>query len=93
MEGGIVDGLSAALFSKITIANGAVEQSNFHDYRFMRMAEAPEISVHLISSDGPIGGVGEAGVPAVAPAVANAIFIATGKRVRRLPLSDAGLRI
>jgi isoquinoline 1-oxidoreductase beta subunit len=93
MEGGIVDGLSAALFSKITIANGAVEQSNFHDYRFMRMAEVPEINVHLISGDAPIGGVGEAGLPAVAPAVANAIFAATGKRVRRLPISDAGFHV
>ncbi len=77
----------------ITIANGAVEQSNFHDYRFMRISEAPEIDVHLISSDGPIGGVGEAGVPAAAPAVANAIFAATGKRIRRLPITDAGFRI
>lgn len=93
MEGGIVDGLSAALFSKITIANGAVEQSNFHDYRFIRMAEVPEISVHLLASDAPIGGVGEAGLPATAPALANAIFAATGKRIRRLPITDEGFRV
>jgi isoquinoline 1-oxidoreductase beta subunit len=93
MEGGIIDGLSAALFSKITIANGAVEQSNFHDYRFIRMAEVPDINVHLISSDAAIGGVGEAGLPATAPAVANAIFAAIGKRIRRLPIADAGFRV
>ena len=93
MEGGVVDGLSAALFGKITIADGAVQQSNFHDYRFIRMAEVPEINVHLISGDAPIGGVGEAAVPAVAPAVANATFAATGKRIRRLPMADAGFRV
>ncbi len=93
MESGVIDGLSAALFGKITIADGAVEQSNFHDYRFIRMAEVPEIDVHLISSDAPIGGVGEAGLPAAAPAVTNAIFAATGKRIRRLPIVDEGFRV
>ncbi|MFK7957056.1 MAG: molybdopterin cofactor-binding domain-containing protein [Lysobacterales bacterium] len=93
MEGGVIDGLSAALFSKITIADGAVEQSNFHDYRFIHMSETPEISVHLVEGDGPLGGVGEAAVPAIAPAVANAIFAATGRRIRRLPIIDAGFEI
>lgn len=93
MEGGVIDGLSAALFSKITLAEGAVEQGNFDDYAFIRMAQVPEIDVHLISGDAPLGGVGEAAVPAIAPAVANAIFAATGKRVRRLPLVDEGFRV
>jgi isoquinoline 1-oxidoreductase beta subunit len=93
MEGGVIDGLSAALFSKVTLADGAVEQSNFDNYRFIRLAEAPEIDVHLISGEAPLGGVGEAAVPAIAPAVANAIFAATGKRVRRLPLVDEGFRV
>lgn len=93
MEGGIIDGLSAALFSKITIADGAVQQSNFHDYRYIRISEVPEVNVHLISGDGPMGGVGEAAVPAAAPAVANAIFAATGKRIRRLPFADAGFTV
>ena len=93
MESGIIDGLSAALFSKITIVDGAVQQSNFHDYRFIRMGEVPEIDIHLISGDAPLGGVGEAAVPAIAPAVVNAIFSATGKRIRRLPIVDAGFQV
>lgn len=93
MEGGIIDGLSAALFSKVTIADGAVEQGNFDDYPFIRLSQVPEITVHLLSGDGPIGGVGEAAVPAIAPAVANAVFAAAGKRIRKLPMLDEGLRI
>jgi len=93
MEGGIIDGLSAALFSKVTIADGAVQESNFDNYRFIRLAEVPEIDVHLLSGDGPLGGVGEAAVPAIAPAVANAVFAASGKRLRKLPMLDEGIRI
>ncbi len=93
MEGGVIDGLSAALFGKITIAQGAVEQSNFHDYRFIKMNEVPQIQVHLISADEPLGGVGEAAVPAIGPAVVNGIFAATGRRLRRLPIVDAGFTI
>lgn len=93
MEGGVIDGLSAALFGKITIENGAVTQSNFHDYRLLRMSEVPEVDVHLISGDAPLGGVGEAAVPAAGPAVCNAIFAATGKRIRRLPIIDAGFQL
>ncbi|MEE8307180.1 MAG: molybdopterin cofactor-binding domain-containing protein, partial [Gammaproteobacteria bacterium] len=93
MQGGVVDGLSAALFGKVTIADGAVQQSNFHDYRFIRMSEVPEIDIHLISGDALVGGVGEAAVPAAGPAVCNAIFAATGKRIRRLPIIDAGFRL
>ncbi|MEM7704298.1 MAG: molybdopterin cofactor-binding domain-containing protein [Pseudomonadota bacterium] len=93
MEGGITDGLSAALFSKVTIADGRVEQSNFHDYRFIRLSEVPDIDVHLISSGEPVGGVGEAAVPAVAPALVNAIFAASGRRIRQLPIVDSGLTV
>lgn len=86
MEGGIIYGLTAALFGEITIEKGTIRQSNFHDYRMLRMEEAPAIEVHIIEDDGKMGGVGEPGVPPVAPALANACFSATGKRVRNLPL-------
>jgi isoquinoline 1-oxidoreductase beta subunit len=87
MESGIIYGLTAALYGDITIADGAVEQSNFHDYPMVRMNDAPEIDVEIISSDARIGGAGEPGTPPIAPAVANAVFKATGKRIRQLPLS------
>ncbi|HEU4338932.1 MAG TPA: xanthine dehydrogenase family protein molybdopterin-binding subunit [Planctomycetota bacterium] len=86
MEGGVVFGLSAALFGEITFEKGRVQQSNFHDYPMLRMHEMPEVEVHLIPSTERMGGVGEPGVPPVAPALANAIFAATGKRIRRLPI-------
>ncbi len=86
IEGGIVYGLTAALKGEITIANGRVEQSNFNDYDLVRMNEAPQTEVHIVqSTDGP-GGIGEPGTPPIAPAVCNAIFTATGKPVRRLPI-------
>ena len=84
-------GAGNALLSQITFKNGRVEQSNFHDYQVARMNVAPrDIRVHLIGSDfdGPLGGVGEPGVPPIAPAIANAIFAATGKRIRQLPIAD-----
>jgi isoquinoline 1-oxidoreductase beta subunit len=86
MQGGIVFGLSAALKDEITFENGRVQQGNFHNYQMLRMNESPEIEVHIMPSSEPPTGVGEPGVPPVAPAVANAIFAATGKRVRRLPI-------
>ncbi len=85
MEGGIVFGLSAALFGRISFKDGAVEQSNFHAYRLITMADCPEIEVQIIPSTADPGGVGEPGTPPVAPAVANALFAATGKRWRNLP--------
>jgi isoquinoline 1-oxidoreductase beta subunit len=86
IEGGIIYGLTAALKGEITIANGRVEQANFNDYDMVRMNEAPQVEVHIMeSSDGP-GGIGEPGTPPIAPAVCNAIFAATGKPVRRLPI-------
>ncbi|GLS25292.1 xanthine dehydrogenase family protein molybdopterin-binding subunit [Marinibactrum halimedae] len=89
MEGGIIFGLSAALYGEITFKEGAVEQSNFHDYRLVRLAEAPEVEVHIIDSQEDPTGVGEPGVPPIAPAVANAVFQATGQRLRSLPLKLA----
>ena len=86
MEGGINFGLSAALHGEITLAAGRVQQSNFHDYPLLRMHEAPDIEVHLVASAEAPTGAGEPGVPPIAPAVANAVFAATGKRIRRLPL-------
>jgi isoquinoline 1-oxidoreductase beta subunit len=86
IEGGANFGLAAALAGEITIANGAVQQTNFDTYRTLRMPEAPDISIEIINSHEDLGGLGEAGVPPIAPAVANAIFAATGKRIRKLPI-------
>jgi isoquinoline 1-oxidoreductase beta subunit len=86
MESGIVYGLTAALFSNITIHRGAVAQSNFHDYQMLRMDQSPEIETYIINSGEKIGGAGEPGTPAIAPALVNAIFNATGKRIRELPV-------
>lgn len=91
IEGGIIYGLSAALNGEITIAGGAVEQSNFPDYDVVRLADAPQIDIHIVESDGPLGGAGEPGVPPVAPAVVNAIFAATGVRIRELPIKNTSL--
>ena len=88
MESSIVDGLSAALYGKVDIEQGRVVQANFDSYRRMRMAEAPDIEVHLVGGEGRPGGVGEPGVPGVAPALTNAIFASTGKRIRKLPIID-----
>jgi isoquinoline 1-oxidoreductase subunit beta len=88
IEGGINYALTPVLSGEISIKEGAAEQSNFHNYQVLRMKDAPEIQVHLVPAEGdPAHGVGEAGVPPLAPAVANAIFAATGKRVRRLPIT------
>jgi len=86
MEGGIIFGLTAALKDEITLDRGRVQQRNFHDYPMLRINESPEIEVHIVPSMEKPTGVGEPGVPPVAPAVANAIFAATGKRVRKLPI-------
>ncbi|MCL7454784.1 MAG: xanthine dehydrogenase family protein molybdopterin-binding subunit [Anaerolineae bacterium] len=92
MEGGIVFGLTAALKAGITIKAGRTEQSNFHDYPLLRMDEMPVVEVHIVPSDEDPSGIGEMGVPPIAPAVANAIFAATGKRLRRLPIRAEDLR-
>jgi isoquinoline 1-oxidoreductase subunit beta len=81
------------LKSEITVSGGRAEQSNFHDYEVLRMNDAPPVvEVHIVPSTAPPGGCGEPGVPAAAPAVANAIFAATGKRIRRLPMRADDLR-
>ncbi len=87
IESGIIYGLTAALYGEITIENGAVKQSNFSDYQALRMSAAPKIETHIINSGSAIGGAGEPGTPGVAPALANAIFDATGFRVRSLPIN------
>ncbi|HEY9267927.1 MAG TPA: xanthine dehydrogenase family protein molybdopterin-binding subunit [Methylotenera sp.] len=88
MESSVSYGLGAALQSEITFKDGMVQQSNFHDYKVMRMADMPKVEVHIVPSTEKMGGVGEPAVPPVAPAVANAIFAATGKRIRSLPIGD-----
>jgi isoquinoline 1-oxidoreductase subunit beta len=91
-EGAAVMGTSIAFYGAITATNGVIDQSNFHDYPMARMNTAPrEVHVHIVQNDAPPGGVGEPGLPAFAPALCNAIFTATGKRIRELPLSKAGL--
>src|SRR5713226_2540507 len=91
MEGGIIFGLTAALKTEITLENGRVQQTNFHDYQMLRMFESPEIEIHIVPSELSPTGVGEPSVPPVASALTNAIFAATGKRVRRLPIRAADL--
>ena len=92
MESGIIYGLTAALYGDIYIDAGAVSQSNFHDYQMLRMREAPVIETYIINSGEPWGGAGEPGTPAIAPALANAIFDATGTRIRRLPVKNYDLQ-
>jgi isoquinoline 1-oxidoreductase beta subunit len=86
MEGGVMFALTATLYGRVDLKNGEVQQSNFHDYPILRMDEAPEVEVVIIESDDDPTGVGEPGVPPLAPAVANAVFAATGQRLRALPL-------
>jgi len=85
MESGIGFGLGAALHSEIVLEEGRVKQSNFHDYRSLRIHEIPTVEVHIVPSGAPPTGVGEPGVPPIAPAVANAFAVLTGRRVHRLP--------
>ena len=92
MESGIVFGLSAVLHGAITFKEGRVEQGNFNDYPILRMYEMPAVEVFITPSEEPPGGVGEPGVPPIAPAVGNAIFAATGKRIRRLPIRAEELK-
>jgi isoquinoline 1-oxidoreductase beta subunit len=88
IEGGIIFGASAALWGEITFKNGRVEQNNFNDYRVLRINEAPVIEVHLVTSTEAPGGIGEPGTIGIAPAVANAVFALSGKRLRKLPIKD-----
>jgi isoquinoline 1-oxidoreductase beta subunit len=92
IEGGIIFGITAALYGQITFKNGRVEQSNFNNYQMLRVNEAPVVEVHIVKSTEAPGGIGEPGTAAVSPAVANAIFAATGKRIRKLPVDPGELR-
>jgi isoquinoline 1-oxidoreductase beta subunit len=92
MESAVVWALSAALYGEITLNKGEVEQSNFTDYPILRIDEMPAVEVHIVPSREPPSGVGEPGVPPLAPAVANALFAATGNRIRALPLSKHDLK-
>jgi isoquinoline 1-oxidoreductase beta subunit len=89
MEGAMIMGLAIGVYSEITVENGAIKQGNFNDYPVARMNQVPPLYVHLVESDQPPGGVGEPGFPAIAPSIANAVFHASGQRVRDLPLKHA----
>jgi isoquinoline 1-oxidoreductase beta subunit len=92
IQGAIIFGITAALYGEITIKNGRVEQANFDTYQALRMNEAPAIEVYVVQNSEPPGGMGEAGTSAIVPAVANAIFAATGKRLRKMPIDGAALK-
>jgi len=92
IQGAIMFGITAALYGEITLKGGRVEQANFDTYQILRMNEAPAIEVHIVQSSEPPGGMGEAGTSAIVPAVTNAIFAATGKRLRKLPVDSAQLK-
>jgi isoquinoline 1-oxidoreductase beta subunit len=92
MESGIAFGLTAALYGEITFEKGRVKQRNFHDYPMLRINEMPVVEVHIVPSTEKMGGVGETGVPPIAPAVANALFAVTSKRIRRLPIRAEDLK-
>jgi isoquinoline 1-oxidoreductase beta subunit len=92
MDSGVTFGLTATLYGEISFENGRVKQRNFHDYPMLRINEMPVVETHIVPSTDKMGGVGEPGVPPVAPAVANAIFALTGKRIRRLPIRAEDLK-
>ncbi len=92
IQSAIMFGITAALYGEITLKNGRVEQSNFHDYQILRIDQAPAVEVHIVQSRESPGGMGEAGTSAIVPAVTNAIFAATGKRLRKLPVDAAALK-
>jgi isoquinoline 1-oxidoreductase beta subunit len=92
MQSGIVFGRTAALKAETTIKNGRVQQTNFHDYPLLRMDEMPQIDVYIVPSDRRASGIGEMGVSPIAPAVANAVYAATGKRIRHIPIKPEDLK-
>ena len=92
IQGGLLFGLGTAMYNQITLTDGAVDQSNFHDYRPLRMNQTPKIEIYQITNNEAPGGIGETGTAAAAPALGNAIFAATGKRLRRLPFGDGQLQ-
>ena len=92
MRSGIAFGLTATLKSSISIEKGRVQQSNLDDFPLLRMDEMPKVEVHIVKSDKPPTGIGEIAVPPIAPAVTNAVFAATGKRIRRIPIDPKELK-
>src|SRR5467141_257448 len=92
IQSAIMFGITAALYGEVTLKDGRVQQSNFHDYQMLRMNEAPAIEVYIIQSSEPPGGMGECGTSCIVPAVANAIFAATGKRLRKMPVDATALK-
>jgi isoquinoline 1-oxidoreductase beta subunit len=92
VQGAAIDGISSALHQQITLANGRVQQTNFHDYPLLRIHEAPPVDVFFLKTDNPPTGLGEPALPPVVPALTNAIFAATGKRIRKLPIDSAELK-
>ncbi len=88
IQSAVIFGISAALYGEITLKDSRVQQSNFHDYQVLRMNETPAIEVYIVNNVEPPGGMGEAGTSAIAPAVTNAIYAVTGKRIRKLPVAD-----
>jgi isoquinoline 1-oxidoreductase beta subunit len=92
IQSAIVFGITAALYGEITLKDGRVEQTNFDTYEMLRINEAPAIEVHIVQNSEPPGGMGEAGTSAIVPAVTNAVFAATGKRLRKLPIDTAVLK-
>ena len=92
IQSGIIFGATAALYGKITLKDGRIEQTNFDSYQMLRMNDAPAIEVHIVRSAEPPGGMGETGTSAIVPAIANAIFAATGKRLRKMPIDVAALK-
>src|SRR5205823_12907994 len=93
IESALGYGLTAALYGKTTFKDGRVVQSNCHDHQRLRMNERPKVEVHIVKSSEAPGGIGEPGLPALAPAVTGAIFAATGKRIRKLPIDSAELKV
>src|SRR5262249_52844610 len=92
VQSGVMFGISAALWGQVTLKDGRVEQTNFDSYRVLRMSEAPAIEVHIVNSGESPGGLGENGTSLIVPAVANAVFAATGKRLRKMPIDPSVLR-
>jgi isoquinoline 1-oxidoreductase beta subunit len=92
IQGAIIFGITAVLYGEITLKDGRVEQTNFDTYRMLRIDEAPDIEVHVVQSSEPPGGMGECGTSAIVPAVTNAIFAVTGRRLRKLPVDTKALK-